>query len=520
MIPHFFTECKKFVAWLFCSLLTVFLAFHQSGYAIDTISKKAIDHYPKYPKIDYGSGNEAEFIRRGEYLVQVGDCIGCHTDPGRHVPAFAGGAPIPTPFGDFYGPNITPDQKTGLGNWTEKQFIRAMREGIAPDGSHYFPVFPYVYFNKMSLDDIRAIWAYLQRIPAVYRPNESHTVPFPMSIRFLQYGWKMLFFYPYRGEMHYDAQHDPAWNRGAYLTEGAGHCAMCHTPINILGATKRDYHLTGNFIEGYWAPNITSTGLERSSVEEVSEIFSKGRLSLGAGPVAGPMAEVNHNSLSKLTPSDQLAIAHYLKTVKSKAQFKLTDGYERPSMARGKVVYEEACATCHQHGQAGAPRMGDSYNWVLRAEKGLDTLYQNTINGYNSMPTKGACVTCHEHEIEAAVDYLLYKSLTRANKEKVFGVAEDKSVKKRSGKKIYQQVCSVCHDSGKLSAPKIGDVQAWAPYRRKNFDTLVKRTLRGSYRMPKRGGCSDCSTGELVAAIKYILEKSQDKEKDYSLWKK
>lgn len=505
---------NKLCCWWGLLILTLYSA---TSVALDTISSKAMGGiYPDYPVIDYGTGEQSEQIHRGEYLVQIGNCIACHTDAARQIPPFAGGPAIETPFGKFYGSNITPDKETGIGHWTEADFIHAMQNGVAPDGSHYFPVFPYAYFNKLTEQDIKDIWAYMQRVPAVKQSNQPNTLPLLLNWRILQIGWKLLYFYPQQGILKYDPDKSPSWNRGQYLVEGLGHCAMCHTPIDILGGPKHDYHLTGNFIDGYWAPNITGLALARSSISDVVQVFTKGRLSLGAGIVAGPMAEVNHNSLSKLTETDQIAIATYLKSVESKQPIELDLVHYQSTSARGKMIYEEACAICHQEGQAGAPRIGNANNWKSRLKKGVSILYTNTINGFNSMPTKGACVTCTDDEIRAAVDYLLSRSLTVAQKRQLLVQTKPKNPL-RSGQKIYDDYCSECHKSDQSNAPRIGDVEAWKPYLRQNMEILIAKTIQGGYRKPPNGGCADCSTSEIIEAVKYIVQQSST-DGDYTKW--
>ena len=339
--------------------------------------------YPEYPPTKPASGEEARLIKRGEYFAKLGDCIACHTDVKDGTPAFAGGLPIATPFGTIYSPNITPDKKTGIGNWTEKDFIRAVKEGKDPNGHNYFPVFPYIYFANISDDDARAMYAYFMSIPAVSLENKSQ--PFPFNVpgaRLGLWGWNLLFFYP-RDDFKYEPERSAEWNRGKYIVDGLGHCSMCHTPLNVFGAPKDRYYLTGSFIDGFWAPNITKFGLESASRYEVADVFIKGELINFAGPIAGPMAEVNHNSLSYLTREDQLAIAAYLKTVVSDEPLGLPPSEKQPTLKRGKQVYVNSCIICHQDGKMGAPVIGNGPGWYMRLKNsGLTGLYRNAIHGY------------------------------------------------------------------------------------------------------------------------------------------
>ena len=471
--------------------------------------------YPTYPPTTPATSDKEALIQRGEYLAKIGDCIACHTNVKGGTPAFAGGLPIDTPFGTFYSPNITPDKKTGIGNWTEEDFIRAMKKGRDPKGRNYFPVFPYIYFANMTDDDARALYTYLMNIPAVEQKNKS--LPFPFNVpgaRLSLWGWNLLFFFP-NSELQYDPEQSPQWNRGNYIVNSLGHCSMCHTPLNTFGAPKNRFFLTGGFVDGYWAPNITKYGLRSANRYEVAGVFAQGELINKAGPVNGPMAEVNHNSLSYLDDADHLAIATYLKTVVSEEPLGVLPSARQPTLKRGKQVYVNTCIMCHQSGKMTALRIGNGANWYMRLKaRGLTGLYRHTINGYNSMPVKGACVTCSDNDLMAAVDYILNKSLARSQWLDV----EADGTKKfpSSGREIYDENCSVCHNEGKLGAPKIGDKALWKPLIAQNFDVLVEQTVNGAHH-PKNGGCEHCTTGEVIDAIKYIVSQSKT-EGNFTLW--
>lgn len=474
-------------------------------------------YYPAYPATTPASGEQQDLIKRGEYLAKMGDCIACHTDVKKGTGAYAGGLPIDTPFGTFYSPNITPDKETGIGNWTEQDFIRALKDGRDPKGRNYFPVFPYLYFSKMTDDDARALYAYFMNIPAINLKNRS--LPFPFGVpgaRFTLWGWNLLFFFPEENSVEYDAEQSPEWNRGKYVVDTLGHCSMCHTPLNVFGAPKNRYYLTGSFIDGYWAPNITKYGLESATHSQVADVFKDNTLINNAGPVAGPMAEVNHNSLSHLTEADRLAIATYLKTVESEERYGVaTPDNSPPSLARGKQVYMKACLICHQDNKMGAPVIGDSANWYMRLKNsGLTGLYRHAIHGYNSMPVKGACVTCSDNDIISAVDYLLNASLTRAQWSDLRQGGAEKYP--ANGINIYKENCSVCHDEGKLGAPKVGDKAIWAPIIAKNLDVLFENTINGVDHL-KNGGCEQCTTDEVIEAVKYMVSQSKE-EGNYTLW--
>lgn len=373
-------------------------------------------YYPAYPPTKTSSAEQEKLVKRGEYLSKMGDCIACHTNVAAGTPAFAGGLPLETPFGTFYSPNITPDKKTGIGSWSEEDFIRALKEGRDPKGRNYFPVFPYIYFSNTSDEDARALYAYFMSIPAVELENKD--LPFPFNVpgsRLSLWGWNLLFFFP-TSPLTYDSTQSEEWNRGKYIVDGLGHCSMCHTPLNVFGAPKSSHYLTGAFIDGWWSPNITKRGLESVSTKDVTRVFSHNELLNNAGPVNGPMAEVNHNSLGYLTKEDHLAIATYLKTVVSEEQYSLPPSLDdKPSLERGREVYMNTCIICHQEGAMSAPRIGNSANFYMRVKNaGIEGLYKRTIKGFNSMPIKGSCVTCSDNDIKSAVDYLLNESLTRS----------------------------------------------------------------------------------------------------------
>jgi len=471
--------------------------------------------YPTYPTVNYGTGDQAKKIKRGEYLVKAGDCIACHTEPGGKP--FAGSLKIETPFGVIYSQNITPDRKTGIGGWSDKDFLRAMREGVAPDGSYYFPVFPYPYFNKMTQSDILAIKAYLDAMPAIEKENKPVEMGIPFRWRFLQLGWRMLFYNFYRGEIKPDSTRSPEWNRGRYLVDGPGHCSMCHTPLNPFGAPKRKYYLTGGFVAGFYAPNITSTTLKNHTVKEIRNVFLKDTRVTGGKISATPMLEVNHDSLDYMTKADLDAIATYLKTVISKTPPSPKHS-DKPTLAEGKNIYDKYCVACHTTGAAGAPKFGDAAAWKPYLDLGLNKLYKNAIAGIASMPPKGNCSTCSNAEIQAAVDYLV--SPEEGGTTAIETSAQVQKPPKPTlalGKQVYTKVCSICHDEGKLGAPIIGDKAAWRNIIKQNMDVLYIHALKGYKAHPPRGACTSCSDTDIIAAVKYMVQQSAT-QGDYKLW--
>jgi mono/diheme cytochrome c family protein len=251
-------------------------------------------------------------IERGHHLVDAGDCVACHTDPGGQK--FAGGRPIETPFGTIFSPNITRDRETGIGAWSDADFYRAMHDGIAPDGTRLYPAFPYPYFTKLTRDDVMAIRAYLNTVPAVKHKTHRTQLDWPLNYRVTMRGWDLLFFKP--GTFKPDPEKSAEWNRGAYLVQGAGHCGACHTPKNTLGADEKSKALRGGRFANWLAPEITNnmrTGTGSWSVDDIVEYLKTGRNKHSGA--SGPMGEVVANSTSKLPDSDLRAIATYIKDV-------------------------------------------------------------------------------------------------------------------------------------------------------------------------------------------------------------
>ena len=498
-------------------------AFHPNSASHGADHAKATHEWPHYPKIDYSkySAKEQKQIKHGEYLAMMGDCIACHTAKPDGIP-FAGGLSFKTPFGVFYTPNITPDKATGIGNWTFEEFKTAMRDGIGPKGNDY-PVFPFVYFNKITTPDLHDIWAFLRAMPPIKQRDRKNKIMFPFNIRFFQAGWKVMFFQFHKGRLPYDAKHSKAWNRGRYLVDGLGHCAMCHSPMNLLGASKRSLYLAGNFVDGYYAPNITSATTGKMPIKEIVDVFAKGDM-LGGGHVEGPMAEVNHDSLDYLKKSDLVAIATYLKTVPAirHKEAKITGG---SALAVGKGIYEAHCTACHATGAAGAPVKGNYADWKPRIALGMKQLFHNAIHGIGGMPAKGTCMSCSDKDIKDAVRYLVHSA--EANKggggaaPAVIRTAPppvDTSLK--LGRKIYGQSCSMCHADGKYGAPMLGDKDAWNNILKTSgggMPTLFERAIKGYKQHPKKGACLKCTNSEIEAAVKYMITESIP-DKNFKLW--
>lgn len=248
----------------------------------------------------------AQDAKRGEYLAKAGGCLGCHTENQDKATPYAGGRALVSPFGTFYGPNITPHPGAGIGRWSEADFIRAMRDGRRPDGANYFPAFPYTSFTRISDADLKDLWAYLRTLPPSGTASRPHDLRFPFGYRILLWPWKWLFFRA--GPM------DPG-NRGAYLAEALGHCGECHTPRNMLGGLRKARHMGGaKLADGAAASNITQTRLKRLSDAELAEFLKFGQWPDG-DVVGETMGEVIRNSTSRLTAQDLQALIAYLRSL-------------------------------------------------------------------------------------------------------------------------------------------------------------------------------------------------------------
>lgn len=476
-----------------------------------SLSVWAADEPAMYPALQPVAGEKGAQIKRGEYLAKASDCVACHTAIGGKP--FAGGLPLNTPFGKFYAPNITPDKKYGIGAWTLADFRRVMKKAVRRDGSHSFPVFPYLYYSRMTDQDIEDLYAYMQAIPAVPKPNHKHDVPFPFNVRLGQIGWKLLFFHPQRDAIKPDPSKSVRWNRGQYLVEGPGHCAMCHTPINLLGAPKRDLAYTGNTVDGYYAPNITGDNLQGVSLDQIVRIFKQNKLPGGNTSVHGPMAQVNRDSLRYLTDEDLYSIATYIKSLKSAVAI------AKPGEAPPDKIYGSFCSGCHTAGSGGAPRLGDGGEWAERLADGKGMVYARAIHGYNSMPAKGNCVVCSEEDIKAVVDWMLTQTDQGGGsfKPRRKGAGAVKKLTLQDGERVYQRSCASCHAAGAAGdAPKVGDRTVWAPRIAKGMDVLFANTIKGPD--GQHHGCKTCSHAELIAAVKYMAQHSAAPGKDYRLW--
>jgi len=253
-------------------------------------------------------------VKQGEYVYRAAGCYGCHTDEKHAGKPLAGGHALATPFGTFYSPNITPDPETGIGRWSEADFIRALREGLSPAGDHYYPSFPYPSYTKLTDEDLRALWAYLRVQPPVKQVNRKHDLKWFARARTFVGSWKGLYFTP--GAYKPNAAKSAAWNRGAYLAEAAAHCGECHTPRTAFGGIKTGMHNAGtrDGPDDSVVPNITpdrKTGIGRWRASELAEYLETG-LTPDGDSAGDLMAEVIDNGLQYLRKDDLAAIAEYV----------------------------------------------------------------------------------------------------------------------------------------------------------------------------------------------------------------
>ncbi|MEZ5668095.1 MAG: cytochrome c [Alphaproteobacteria bacterium] len=254
---------------------------------------------------------------RGALVLAAAGCTGCHTAEGADAKPLAGGRALDTPFGTFYGPNITPDPVHGIGAWSDEDFLRALGQGVAPDGSDLYPVFPYTSFTRMTAEDMLDLKAYLFSLEPVAQPNSPHEIGFPFSVRQTLTFWKLFFFAP--GPDPAEAGRDEAWHRGRYLVRALGHCGECHTPRDATtGALDETMALAGteDGPGGAAIPNITpddATGIGRWSEGDIAFFLQSGMTADGDF-VGGEMGEVIRGT-GRLSPEDRAAMAAYLKSI-------------------------------------------------------------------------------------------------------------------------------------------------------------------------------------------------------------
>ncbi|PRC94842.1 cytochrome c [Solimicrobium silvestre] len=340
---------KRLIAAFIVTLLAFFVI---SAYVIGGRDTAHI-----YPSVNVAE-SAAQQIQRGSYLLKAGNCMACHT--ARGAAEFSGGRMLPTTFGQFYTPNITSDVKTGIGAWSPDEFWRALHDGKGRDGRLLYPAFPYTEYTKVSRADSDAMFAALQSLPAVSQVNREHELAFPFNQRSLLLFWRALYFTPQVYQA--DPQQSAEWNRGAYLVQGLGHCATCHTARNSLGGSVGAALAGAEIPELNWYATSLISNAESGHVDiPVDRLVQRMQSGVSEdGRVYGLMTEVVKESLQYLEASDIQAMAVYLKSQQKKDQRieseKVTERELAVTMARGEKIYKENCVECHQaNGKGAAP---------------------------------------------------------------------------------------------------------------------------------------------------------------------
>lgn len=298
----------------------------------------------------------ASLVARGRYLTEAADCAACHTATGGTP--YAGGRSFRTPFGTLYSPNLTADKQTGIGGWSDADFIRAVHKGIAKDGSRLYPAFPYESYTLLTDDDVKAIKAYLFSLKPVRAAPPPNRMNFPFNQRWLMAFWSV--FYNPDTRFQPRPARSSEWNRGAYLVEGVAHCGDCHTPRNLGQALDNRHKFGGAVIDGWRAYNISQdvdSGIGAWTDRQIADYLTTGH-TVGRGSAGGPMAEAVDVSLSKIAPSDVQAMVTYLRTIPAVRTRDLPAPKAKPaseshretvaaSGVRGKQVFEGECVSCH-----------------------------------------------------------------------------------------------------------------------------------------------------------------------------
>jgi mono/diheme cytochrome c family protein len=385
----------------------------------------------------------ADQIKRGEYLARAADCEVCHTAPGGA--AYAGGLAFSLPFGTLYSTNITADKETGVGDYSDADFLNAVQRGIRKDGARLYPAMPYTSYTYMTDGDVLAIKAYLLSRQAVHATNRADTLGFPYNQR-----WSMIFwsaFFSPNSRFTPNAAQSAQWNRGAYLAEALAHCGECHTPRNLAFALNNRKKFAGAETAGWQAFNITSdkaTGIGAWSDDEVSAYLSKGH-ALDRGTAAGPMGEAVDHSFSHMSASDIGALVVYVRSVPAVVSPDLPAAIAPPAPvspaeakvstnALGKKVFEQACVSCHDWTGVSAI---SPYATITGARAVNDPVGTNvaqivisgtrrlTPKGIISMPAFGS--TYSDTEIAAVVNYVTARFGSEPSKITAKNVAELRS---------------------------------------------------------------------------------------------
>ena len=363
-----------------------------------------------------------DVVKRGEYLARAADCMVCHTAPDGQ--AYAGGLAIELPFGTLYTTNITPDKETGIGGYSDRDFLNAVQRGIRKDGARLYPAMPYPSYTYMTDADALAIKAYLFSLPAVHAANRADTLKFPFNQR-----WSMIFWSAaFNPDMRFapSAAQTAQWNRGAYVAEALAHCGECHTPRNVAFALDNRRKFAGALTAGWRAFNITAdkgSGIGGWRDDQLAAYLSTGH-ALGRGTAAGPMGEAVDQSFAKMSPADISALVVYLRSIPAVASPDLPAELAPPAPSSpkegggsadlgGKRVFEQACASCHNWTGVSAitpfaiiagTRAVNDRTGTNVAQIVISGTRRSTPEGVVSMPAFGAAYS--DIEIAAVVNYV------------------------------------------------------------------------------------------------------------------
>jgi len=382
---------------------------------------------------------KADIVERGEYLAKAADCMVCHTTPGGKQ--YTGGLAFKLPFGALYSTNITPDKETGIGNYSDQDFLNAVQRGKRHDGARLYPAMPYTSYTYMSDADALAIKAYLFSLPAVRAAAPDNTLMFPFNQRWGMIFWSALF----NPDARYtpDTSKSPEWNRGAYLAEALAHCGECHTPRNLAFALNNRQKFAGALTAGWRAFNISSdkaTGIGGWSDDDLAAYLSTGHAK-GHGTASGPMGEAVDHSLSRLAPEDIRAMVAYLRTVPPVASTDMPATTAPPAPpshkagvtadARGKMVFQAACVSCHEWSGESlvSPMATLTGAWAVN-DPGATNVAQIVISGTRrltpegalSMPAFGNAYT--DGEIAAVANYVTARFGAKGSKLTAQDVAD------------------------------------------------------------------------------------------------
>ncbi len=382
---------------------------------------------------------QASLVERGAYLAKAADCMVCHTTQGGKE--YAGGLGFKLPFGTLYSTNITADKETGIGNYSDQDFLNAMHRGIRRDGARLYPAMPYTSYTYVSDADALAIKAYLFSLPPVRATAPANTLEFPFNQRWAMAIWSELFNPDTRFEP--DISKSPEWNRGAYLAEALAHCGECHTPRNLAFALNNRKKFAGAVTAGWRAFNISSdktTGVGNWRDDDLVSYLSVGHAA-GHGTASGPMGEAVDHSFSQMAPEDIRAIVAYLRTVPPTASTDLPATLAPPASAshkdggtadaRGKMVFEGACVSCHSWtGESAISPMATLTGaWAVNdpgatnvAQIVISGTKRHTPDGALSMPAFGNAYS--DDEIAAVANYVTARFGTRGSKLTAKDVAE------------------------------------------------------------------------------------------------